>query len=82
MALHRAPSALALNGLGCDGPRLASLYDGDVRLISLLDESSLADAEESGWIVAHQLHKALDGQHALVNQLEHCHERELNHRHT
>ena len=57
MPLHRTPATLALdNALGADPSRIWT-HQHQVGLIALTDKTTMADFEETGRIVTHQLHK-------------------------
>ena len=81
VSLHRAPLALALYNLLGYLPWRLWFNDDDISLISLAKEASLTYLEELGRLMSHQFYHPFDGEHALIYQLEHGNERELNHRH-
>lgn len=71
LAFEGAPAALALYAFGGDGPGLATAHDGDVCLVAWAEEAAPTDAEETGWVVSHELHEAFDGEHFLIYEAEH-----------
>ena len=82
MAFYRTPAALALDNVRGDSPGRMGADHDEVGAIALADKATTLDAKEAGGIVAHQVYQPLQLQYTLVDQFEHRHQRELNHRHT
>ena len=57
-------------------------YEDEVGLVAFAQVAPVFHLEEVGGMVAHELDEPLDGEHALVNEFQHGHERELYEGHT
>ena len=81
VAIKWAPATLALNEGGCHTIRFHGADDSDVGLVARTQETSISNAEQLGWLVAHQVDDAFERDNALVDEAEHGGQRELHHRH-
>ena len=77
VTLQWAPSTFVLQDVRLNCPRAVRAHQDEVGLIARTDESSLIDVVEQSRVVAHLLYQCLDGDDALVHQLQHAVQREL-----
>ena len=81
VTLHGTPGTTALNqGFG-DGPTGVGTDDHDVGLIALAEETTIADFEKTSRVVTHEFDKTFEREYALVDELEHRDQGELDHGH-
>ena len=58
------------------------MNEDEISPITFADETSLADLEDVGRMVAHELYHSLYRKDSLINQLKHTDQTELHHRHS
>ena len=79
VTLHGTPATTALNqGFG-DGPTGVGTDDHDVGLVTLAKKTTIADFEKSSRVVTHEFDKTFEREYALVDELEHRDQGELDH---
>ena len=81
VAIERTPTTLALNEGGRHAIRFHWADNSNVGLVARTQETSISNAEQLGWLVAHQVDDAFERDNALVDKAEHGGQRELHHRH-
>ena len=71
VSLDGTPTALAEDCLRRHRPRTMGTHDDEIGTIAWTQESALADAKETGWIMSHQFNESLYTEYPLVDELEH-----------
>ena len=81
VTIHGTPATTALNqGFG-DGPTSVGTDNHDVGLITLAEETTIADFEKSSRVVTHQFDKTFEREDTLIDEFEHRNKGELDHGH-
>ena len=81
VTFHRTPATTTLDQVFGDGPTSVGTNENDIGLISLTEESTIPDLEETGGIMTHEFHETFKRENTLVDEFEHRDKGELDHGH-